>query len=211
MSAVLPLFPLNAVLFPGGEMELKVFEDRYRLLLEDCLRTGSDMGIIYCEDNVQERASMSEMGCSAKIIDHTPFQDGTAVIRVRGVSRFKMGEIVKQDPYLSTEASFVEDIEDMDANDPLLKMVEEMAYIYMDLLAEIDPVTPTSGFVSPIGLQDSFLLIEQMILPEEYREEALKVVSVKERFELALRYLRVEIERLRFLLEEPAEGGEVLH
>jgi len=211
MPITLPLFPLNAVLFPGGEMELKISKDSYRQLLEDCLSSGSDIGIIYCEDDVQEKASMSEVGCAAKIIDHTPFEDGSFVIRVRGKTRFKLGEIETKKPYLSATTQMLEDIEDLDLNDPLLKMVEELTYIYMDLLSEIDPVSHVSGFTTPIRLEDSFLLIEQMILPEDYREEALKVASVKERFELAMRYLRVEIERLRFLLEEPLDSEVVIN
>jgi Lon protease-like protein len=211
MLAVLPLFPLNAVLFPGGEMELKISEDCYRQLLEDCLTSGSNLGIIYCEDDVREKASMSEVGCVAKIIDHTSYEDGSCVVRVRGEGRFKLGEIESKKPYISAKAQLLEDIEDLDVNDPLLKMVEELTYIYMDLLAEIDPVMPASGLTTPIRLEDSFLLIEQMILPEDYREEALKVASVKERFELALQYLRVEIERLRFLLEEPTENEVIIN
>lgn len=210
MSSVLPLFPLNAVLFPGGEMELKISEDKYQQLLADCLESGSDLGVIYCEDDVQEKASMSEVGCTAKIIDHTELKDGSSVIRIRGKVRFKLGDIDNRKLYLSTDAHLLEDIEDLELNDPILKIVEEMAYIYMDLLAEIDPVTPSSGFSSPLGLHDSFLLIEQMILPEEYREDALKVTSIKERFELSLRYLQVEIERLRFLLDE-SEEDVVVH
>lgn len=212
MPDVLPLFPLNAVLFPGGEMELKISEDGSKKLLEDCLVSGSGVGIIYCEDDIKEKASMSEVGCVAKIIDHTAFEDGSFVIRVRGEKRFKLVDIETLQPYLSANMQFLEDIQDLESNDPLLKMVEELSYIYLDLLAEIDPVNPTTGFVTPIRLQDSFLLIEQMILPEDYREEALKIASIKERFELTLRYLRVEIERLRFLLDDVSDfDGVVLN
>ncbi len=211
MSETLPLFPLNAVLFPGGEMELKISEDKYQEMLSDCLKNKSDIGVIYCEDDIQEKASMSEVGCTAKIIDYSINRDGSSLIRIRGKNRFKLGDIDNRKAYLSTNAKPIEDIKDLPSNDPLLKMTEDLAYIYTDLLAEIDPVTPASGFVSPIRMEDSFLLIEQMILPEEYREEALKVTSVKQRFELALSYLRVEIERLRFLLSEPEEGEVVIH
>ncbi len=37
----LPLFPLNVVLFPNATMPLQIFEERYKLMLDACLKTDS--------------------------------------------------------------------------------------------------------------------------------------------------------------------------
>ena len=44
-SAELPLFPLGTVLFPGGTMALKVFEQRYLEMAKSCLRTQAPFGV----------------------------------------------------------------------------------------------------------------------------------------------------------------------
>ena len=41
----IPLFPLNSVLFPGGVLELRVFERRYLDLVRDCARSGAGFGV----------------------------------------------------------------------------------------------------------------------------------------------------------------------
>ena len=45
-AGLLPLFPLQAVLFPGGLLMLKVFEARYLDLVTRCLRSGSPFGVV---------------------------------------------------------------------------------------------------------------------------------------------------------------------
>ena len=43
---ILPLFPLNSVLFPGESIPLQIFEDRYKQMLKDCLNADSRFGIV---------------------------------------------------------------------------------------------------------------------------------------------------------------------
>jgi len=42
----IPLFPLNAVLFPGGSLPLRIFEARYIDLVRNCMRSGDGFGIV---------------------------------------------------------------------------------------------------------------------------------------------------------------------
>jgi ATP-dependent Lon protease len=45
MSQFLPLFPLSLVVFPGEQLRLHIFEERYKQLISDCLETQSNFGI----------------------------------------------------------------------------------------------------------------------------------------------------------------------
>ena len=40
-----PLFPLSTVLYPGGQLQLRIFEPRYLDLVRECTRTGSAFGV----------------------------------------------------------------------------------------------------------------------------------------------------------------------
>jgi len=67
----IPLFPLNTVLFPGGQLPLKIFEARYLDMISECLRTGQQFGVclISSGKEVGGSAECYEIGTLAKIID----------------------------------------------------------------------------------------------------------------------------------------------
>jgi hypothetical protein len=65
----LPLFPLNTVLFPGGTLPLKVFEQRYVEMTKRCVRDGSAFGVCLIREGreVGEPAIPATIGCTARI------------------------------------------------------------------------------------------------------------------------------------------------
>lgn len=64
-----PIFPLNTVLFPGGLLPLKIFEQRYLDMTRDCLRDGTPFGVFLIREGseVGTPASCEEVGCLASI------------------------------------------------------------------------------------------------------------------------------------------------
>jgi Lon protease-like protein len=44
MKRAVPLFPLNTVLFPGAVLPLKIFEERYKAMVGECLEGGHPFG-----------------------------------------------------------------------------------------------------------------------------------------------------------------------
>ena len=86
----LPLFPLGAVLFPGGQLSLRVFEARYLDLVRDCSHRGRGFGVCLILDGeeVGEAASPAAIGCEARIIDFSTSAEGLLVLTVQGGRRF---------------------------------------------------------------------------------------------------------------------------
>ena len=86
----LPLFPLNAVLFPGGQLSLRVFETRYLDLVRDCSHRGRGFGICLILDGeeVGAPALPAAIGCEARITDFSSSPDGLLVLQVEGARRF---------------------------------------------------------------------------------------------------------------------------
>ena len=68
-STTIPLFPLGLVLFPGGQLPLKVFEQRYVEMTKSCLRNDSPFGVCLIRHGreVGEPADHETIGCSARI------------------------------------------------------------------------------------------------------------------------------------------------
>ena len=65
----LPIFPLNAVLFPGAAMPLHIFEERYKLMMGECLRERRPFGVALIRQGreVGEPAEPLDVGTIAQI------------------------------------------------------------------------------------------------------------------------------------------------
>lgn len=92
MSASLPLFPLRAVLFPGGLLPLRIFEPRYVGLVRDCMRDAHGFGVtpIRHGGEAGEPAEPHAVGTCAEIIDFDQGRDGLLHILVKGSYRFRL-------------------------------------------------------------------------------------------------------------------------
>jgi Lon protease-like protein len=86
----LPLFPLSTVLFPGGRLDLRVFERRYLDMVRDCARAGSGFGVcvIVRGREAGEPAIPAAFGTVARITDFSMLPDGLLGITARGAQTF---------------------------------------------------------------------------------------------------------------------------
>ena len=90
----IPLFPLNAVLFPGGRLPLRVFEARYMDMTRDCLRDQQPFGVCLIKQGkeVGEVAVPEDIGCLAHIAECDMQQLGVLTLRPSGGLRFRILE-----------------------------------------------------------------------------------------------------------------------
>ena len=98
MATTLPMFPLNAVLFPGVSVPLTVFEDRYRALVHHLLRADPDeryFGSVGIREGyeVGEHGAQSlfRVGCRVKMTDVEAHPDGTFSLVAVGMERISLG------------------------------------------------------------------------------------------------------------------------
>ena len=88
----IPLFPLNVVLFPEGELKLRIFEPRYIDMVSDCLRNDTGFGVCLIQEDkdMGKSADFFSMGTYAKIIDWSQMEDGLLGIVIKGKKRFRV-------------------------------------------------------------------------------------------------------------------------
>jgi len=91
-SCEIPLFPLNAVLFPGGRLSLKVFEARYVEMVSACLKDKKSFGICLIRPGQETGAPAlpEAVGCLAEIVEGSMRQPGVLDIAVLGTQRFRI-------------------------------------------------------------------------------------------------------------------------
>jgi uncharacterized protein len=100
----LPLFPLNTVLFPGMPIQLYIFEQRYKEMIHDCLKSSQPFGVVLIRNGKEANSHLAEphyVGCSARILDVEPLEEGRMNLVALGQQRFRILELNYKKPYLT--------------------------------------------------------------------------------------------------------------
>jgi len=101
----IPLFPLEVVLMPSMPLPLHIFEERYKLMIGECLEQKREFGVVYQKDN-----DIKKIGCMARIVQVLRrFEDGRLDIMTQGVERFAIESINEDKPYLQAEVIYFDD------------------------------------------------------------------------------------------------------
>ena len=90
----LALFPLNVVLFPGGRLPLRIFEQRYMEMAKACLRDSAPFGVCLIREGAEvgRPATPVDIGCLARIAEWDMPQLGLLQVIARGEARFRILE-----------------------------------------------------------------------------------------------------------------------
>jgi Lon protease-like protein len=108
-ETTLPLFPLQAVLFPGMSLQLHIFEDRYRLMIGECIEREAPFGVVLIERGreVGGPASVHSVGTTARIQDVTRLPDGRMNIVVVGERRFRVRALDQHKPFMVAQVALL--------------------------------------------------------------------------------------------------------
>lgn len=88
---VIPLFPLNIVLFPGGPLPLRIFETRYLDMVRNCMRHSTGFGVVLIRSGAEVGfAETYDVGTTAKIVDFHQLQGGLLGLSCVGEQRFRI-------------------------------------------------------------------------------------------------------------------------
>jgi Lon protease-like protein len=133
----LPLFPLNAVLFPGGPLPLRIFEPRYLDMVSRCMREQSGFAVVLVNEGEEASiaTSFAATGTEARIVDFDRLEGGLLGISCLGHERVRVVEAWREPDGLNRGR--VLDI----AADPVVPLPPEQAW-----LAEVvKQVLPEAG------------------------------------------------------------------
>lgn len=134
MPGLLPLFPLQVVALPGAVVPLHIFEERYKTMVGDCERNGTEFGIVLAKDG-----GIVNAGCTVMVetvLERYP--DGRFDILTRGQRRFMLRSIDQQLDWLRGEVEFFED----DDFTPVTRQLRDKA---LDCFREIRRALNSAG------------------------------------------------------------------
>ncbi len=179
----LPLFPLNAVLFPGCVLDLQIFEARYLDMIGRCMKQGEGFGVV-CITEGREVGDVpegfSQIGCEALVTDFQQQDNGLLGIRVVGGRRFRvLSAEAQRDNLLIAQVQWLEEPQEK----PLQEEDEDLVAL-LAALAEHPMVAALNMGLTANGQQS---LANQLayLLPfaEEDKIELLEIDDAEERLD----------------------------
>lgn len=119
----LPIFPLNTVLFPGYKLPLRIFEPRYKRMLEDCISADGRFVIALIRDGVEVggEATPREIGTIALIEEVGDRGEKIVPLLALGEQRVRIGELDHSLPYLSANVEPLHEPVDEDIDPELIE------------------------------------------------------------------------------------------
>jgi len=208
MAHWLPLFPLNTVLFPHLPLPLHVFEDRYRVMISDCLEAGHSFGVVAIREGLETGPALPyDIGTLAKIVRIDRMEDGQMNLLVSGASRFRIMETATDRPYLRARIEILPEAGDEVAGIGELTDAAATAFRqYSNLLRELVNEKP-EAFEPPMDPELlSYLVAGTLTLQLPQKQALLQYSRTDERLRAELALLRRELTLLREMVRQKQSG-----
>jgi uncharacterized protein len=185
-----PIFPLpGAILLPGGNLPLNIFEQRYLQMTRDAMRTHRVIGMMQpCDDAPGERPEVYQVGCAGRITSFAETEDGRYLITLTGLCRYDLlEELAVTTPYRQVVASFDRwkgDLEQPSPSDRVRPTLTTALRAYFDVKdisadwAQIE-AAPLAGLITSLAMICPFEPCEkQALLEADSAEERAEVLIV---------------------------------
>jgi Lon protease-like protein len=191
-----PLFPLGLVLLPQELVPLHIFEERYKVMINDCLDADSEFGILWLSDD-----GLRDIGCGARIervIER--FEDGRMNILVAGSRPFRLLQRIDDMAY---PAGNVELLDDLDSDgDP--ELAEQARARYAEL---VETATEEKPDLEEISELDAYGMAATVEHPPEAKQALLELRVENDRLRMVDEMFRTAIKRVAYA-EEAAERAQ---
>ena len=183
-----PLFPLGLVALPGELIPLHIFEERYKTMMNECLRDEHEFGILWLSDD-----GLRENGCACvieRVLER--LDDGRMNILTRGTRPFRVLERREHLPYPAGTVEFLEDREE-EVEDALLGSAREL---YADLVQRATDRDPDTDEVARMG---AYAMAATVDFGLDAKQGLLDLRSENARLRLVGRLFRAALKRLDFV------------
>ena len=198
----LGLFPLPIVLLPTERIPLHIFEPRYRELVEECIESGADFGLVLTDGE----GAVHEIGTRASIAQVLErLDDGRLNVVVEGGERFRLLELTGGRSFTT---GIVEDVADEDepasASD-VARAVDLFSSLAVEAESDVDLPDPDSPLLD-------FELAARVDFAPDAKQELLSSTSPGVRMTRLIELLEVALEAVKIekaLRERAGRNGKV--
>lgn len=175
----IPLFPLNAVLFPGGALPLRIFEPRYLDMVSECMKSDTGIGVVLIAEGLEAGAAAKpyEVGTLSTISYWHKRNDGMLGVTLTGEQRFRILSLELMPNQLTmAEVELLSGF-----SEPEIENNERLVKLLKQIIAQLEPpyTTMTKNYDSLEWV--SARLIELLPLELDEKQKLLNMENVDER------------------------------
>jgi Lon protease-like protein len=183
-----PLFPLGLVALPSELIPLHIFEERYKTMMNECLRDEGEFGILWLADD-----GLREIGCACEIAEVLErMEDGRMNLVARGTRPFRVLERQGHLAYPAGVVEFLDDREDGLDTDAAAAAHEA----YADLVRRATDRDPSADELSEMT---AYAMAATVDFGLDAKQGLLDLRSENARLRLVTRLFRAAIKRLDFV------------
>jgi Lon protease-like protein len=185
LSRDFPLFPIGIVALPGEVIPLHIFEERYKTMMDECLRDEKEFGIVWLSDD-----GLRETGCACaieRVMERT--EDGRMNLLTRGTRPFR---VIERQAHLAYPAGVIEFLEDrQDEIDSDLS--QEAHDAYADLVRRATDDEPDA---TGLAEMDAYAMAATIDFGPDAKQGLLDLRSENARLRLLTRLFHAATKRL---------------
>jgi Lon protease-like protein len=207
--SLLPLFPLDLVLFPGASLPLHIFEPRYREMISECLVRKKSFGVVRAKEE-----GVAEIGCTAEIITVAKkYPDGRMDIVTEGRERFEVMQVSQERSFLQAEVLYLRDEPGQASPEEIARAVELQQQILRLAASEANSETGSEARSDPARRAESdasrlsFDLVGPLPLDLDFKQTLLGMKSETERIQGVISYFEAILPNLRRKVQVRQKAG----
>ncbi len=196
----LPILPLrNTVLFPGVVLPITVGRDKSIKAVNEAYKADKLIGVIAQKDsNVEEPtvSDLEEIGTVAKIAKLIKMPDGGTTIIIQGKKRFKIDEIISDDPYFKAKINLLEEevLKDDEDFNAMVGSIKDLA----SQIISLSPNLPSEAGIILKNIENPAFLIHfvssNLNCEIKDKQRLLVINNIKERAELLMNLMHTELQ-----------------
>lgn len=186
LETLIPLFPLDVVLFPGTPLPLHIFEPRYKEMIGECLAQQRAFGVVRAVEQ-----GLAEVGCTAEIVSVVKeYPDGRMDLVTEGRKRFELLRVNQERTFLRGEILVIED----EPGTPSAEETARATKLHSELLG-------VAGAKQDLSAADpsilSFFLAGSLPLDLDFKQKLLALRSESERLALLIQYFETILPNIK--------------
>lgn len=204
---LLPLFPLEIVLLPEELLPLHIFEERYKLMIGECLeaqargRGQEEFGIVQAKDE-----EIGSVGCTAHIVRVIrKYDDGRMDILIQGMRRFEILFTNEEKMYLRGSVEFFDD--DDGADLPPEKEAQRAIELFGEIRQCLANPADVSASLSRPYRRLSFRIAAPLPVDLDFKQQLLSVRNEAERLRAVTHVIEKLIPQLNMIRKARQKAG----
>ena len=203
LPETLPILSLrNTVLFPGVVIPITAGRDKSIKLIDDANKGSKVIGVVSQKDETIEDPTakdIHETGTVARILKVLKMPDGNTTVIIQGKKRFKVAEVITEEPYMNATVRDVPESAPINNNKEFSAIIDSIKELALQIIKQSPNIPSEASFAINNIESNSFLVnfvSSNMNISVEAKQKLLETNDLKKRALETLKYMNVEFQKL---------------